>query len=314
MFTFLLPAYKSAFLDEALRSIQEQTYTNFKVLISDDCSHENIHAICEPYLNDLRFSYRRNERNMGSKNLVSHWNLLVSLCDTEYCIMASDDDVYDTAFLDRINELTYKYPIVDLFRARTRKINEDGESYAIDCLYEEKEEPLEFLYSSFSQERTHCIGNYVFRTETLKKNGGFVDFLLGWFSDDATVSLCSFNGVVNTNDILFCFRNSHLNITYPSRKDPKMALEKIDASCRFYDWMNDFISSVPYSNTLYYNTMFERVREGYKYRVKWLINTYYHQLGLSSFIKLIRRLKENGLLSSNIDLLYFVMRWIKQKL
>lgn len=43
-YTFLLPAYKGRFLDEMLRSIQGQTYTNFKVIISDDCSPEGLIA------------------------------------------------------------------------------------------------------------------------------------------------------------------------------------------------------------------------------------------------------------------------------
>ena len=30
---------------------------------------------------------------MGRKSLVAHWNLLVSMCDTEFLILASDDDV-----------------------------------------------------------------------------------------------------------------------------------------------------------------------------------------------------------------------------
>ena len=107
-YTFLLPAYKGRFLNEMLRSIQGQTYTDFKVIISDDCSPENLKIICEPYLQDSRFTYRCNQENMGSKSLVSHWNLLVDMCDTEYLIMASDDDVYEPQFLEEIDKLTVK--------------------------------------------------------------------------------------------------------------------------------------------------------------------------------------------------------------
>ena len=51
-YTFLLPAFKGRFLDEMLRSIQGQTYRDFKVIISDDCSPEDLRSICEPYLAD----------------------------------------------------------------------------------------------------------------------------------------------------------------------------------------------------------------------------------------------------------------------
>ena len=44
-YTFLLPAYKPNFLEEALRSIKDQTYSDFKVLVSDDCSPHDLKSI-----------------------------------------------------------------------------------------------------------------------------------------------------------------------------------------------------------------------------------------------------------------------------
>ena len=121
-YTFLVPSYKASFLEEALESIKNQTYTDFKVLVSDDCSPENLKPIYEKVCgNDPRFAFRRNEANMGGKSLVSHWNLLVDLCDTEYLIMASDDDVYEPKFLEEIDALVEKYPKVDILRAKARR-------------------------------------------------------------------------------------------------------------------------------------------------------------------------------------------------
>ena len=89
-YTFLLPAFKGRFLGEMLRSIQGQTYRDFKVIISDDSSPEDLRSICEPYLADPRFTYRRNAENMGSKSLVSHWNLLVDKSAQEALQQISD--------------------------------------------------------------------------------------------------------------------------------------------------------------------------------------------------------------------------------
>ena len=127
-YTFLLPAYKPNFLEEALVSIKEQTYADFKVIVSDDCSPHDLKSIFEKTCgDDPRFVFRRNEKNMGGKSLVSHWNLLVDMCDTEYFVMASDDDVYEPTFLEGVDKLTQKYPKVDLIRARCKKINEKGD-------------------------------------------------------------------------------------------------------------------------------------------------------------------------------------------
>ena len=84
-YTFLLPAFKITFFADALRSIKNQTYKDFKCLVSDDCSPDDIKSIFDRTVgNDPRFVYRRNEENIGSKSLVAHWNLLVDLCDTDY--------------------------------------------------------------------------------------------------------------------------------------------------------------------------------------------------------------------------------------
>ena len=61
-YTFLLPAFKTKYLPEMLNSIQQQTYKDYKVIISDDCSPENVYEVSKEYLDDSRFSYRRNEK------------------------------------------------------------------------------------------------------------------------------------------------------------------------------------------------------------------------------------------------------------
>ena len=71
-YTFLLPAYKHDFFEEALRSIKNQTYSDFNVLVSDDCSPHDLKSIYDEVCgDDARFSYRCNEVNMGNNSLVS---------------------------------------------------------------------------------------------------------------------------------------------------------------------------------------------------------------------------------------------------
>lgn len=218
-YTFLLPAYKSKYLLEMLESIQHQTCPDYKVIISDDCSPESIRSICSPYLRDSRFVYRRNEKNIGAERLVKHWNILVDLCDTDYLIMASDDDVYETNFLEEIDKLVNKYPEVDLIRARAQII--DGEEFTVrkDHLYYEKADQLDFMLQYEQPCHVTCVGNYVYKTKALKAIGGFVDYPLAWKSDTMTANLLSKNGVANTKDILFNFRVSGLNISSDERKD-----------------------------------------------------------------------------------------------
>ncbi len=308
-YSFLLPAYKSLFLNEALRSIQKQTYQEFKVVISDDCSSECIREICEPYLNDSRFSYRRNKSNMGGKSLVSHWNLLVSLCDTEYFIMASDDDLYDSCFLETIDSLISKYPDMDLYRARVCRINEEGTCFEVERPTEIVENQISFVDSLFSPYQIHCIGNYIFKTKSLVDKGSFIDFPSAWFSDDATVILCSENGVANTNDTLFCFRKSLINISNSRTIDRMVAKKKIIACCQFYDWMKNYIIS--HDSSLFSNTQLKRIKNNYHQRVYDMVSGYSYQLDVKSLWTLLKWMKSSGLESNILKRFVFVVKWLK---
>lgn len=106
---------------------------------------------------------------MGRNNLVSHWNLLVDLCNTEYLIMGSDDDVYDVHFLEEIEKLTSKYPQVNLFHARAKCINDKGITFKKDALYYEYVSQIDYLEQLDYYLHIECMANYVFKTSELKR-------------------------------------------------------------------------------------------------------------------------------------------------
>ena len=63
-YTFLLPAYKAKYLKEALDSLLDQTYKDFKIIVSDDNSPEDIRGIVDSF-DDVRIEYRKNKNNIG---------------------------------------------------------------------------------------------------------------------------------------------------------------------------------------------------------------------------------------------------------
>ena len=124
-YSFVLPAYKSQFFKEAINSILSQTYKDFELIIVNDSSPEDIDSIIKVY-NDTRIRYYVNEENIGGKNLVTQWNRCLKYAVGEYIILASDDDVYDLEYLEKMNILVEKYPNVNIFRPRVQYINEKG--------------------------------------------------------------------------------------------------------------------------------------------------------------------------------------------
>lgn len=247
-YTFLLPAYKGRFLKEMLDSIQGQTYTDFKVLISDDCSPEDLYSVCEPYLSDYRFEYRRNKKNTGAEQLVSHWNQLLDMCDSDYCIMASDDDLYDIHFLAHIDQMTKLDGPVNVFRPLIQHIDDKGrpsssESLAGTCYQKMSAEVFLGLFASGTI--LSGISQFVFRTEELKSSGGFVAFPYAWYSDDATVSKVIGNsGIYICNEVLFSSRVWEQSIT-GTRDSDSVMYGKASAAVQYSAFISslDFLSS-----------------------------------------------------------------------
>lgn len=305
-YTFLLPAYKVQYLQEAILSIVNQTCTDWQLIVSDDCSPEDIHSIVTEFQED-NIIYRRNEQNIGGKNLVDHWNLLLNLCQTDYCILASDDDVYEQTFLEEIDLLAKKYPLVDLFHARVQCINAEGNVFKEDALYKEYVTQLDYLEQLDYYNHIECVANYVYRTQALKDIGGFVDLPLAWGSDTATCNMMAKKGVVNTKDVLFSFRMSGVNISSQPISNKAITQKKFKACCLYDELMLDYFKQLQYEDTLKNRTTFDRVVNKHKQRTAGLMQWQAVSLPLSDFVHYVCKYRKKGYIDS---LFVTIKKWV----
>lgn len=286
-YAFLMPAYKRANLKEAISSILNQTYPDFRLIVSDDCSPENLKEVADTF-DDARMEFRRNEQNIGGKSLVAHWNLLLGLADTEFIILAPDDDIYSPKFLEEIDRLTCKYPNIDVFKSRSQDVDADGIPYKKDAEYPEVMSQLDNIHSLTGPNCISGIGNYVFRTSALKSIGGFVDYPLAWWSDVMTHIKLSKNGIAVTGDILFSFRHFDGNISsrHSSAKERK---QKTSATLMFCNDITDIENAIEIS-AVDDGMKLSRWRETIK-RIK--LNSIYSSAAVSSFKENLRYIKSN---------------------
>lgn len=91
-FSITIPTYKSRYLKEAIESVVSQTYTDWELIIVDDCSPEDLPSIVQPFLTDSRIRFYRNEKNCGAVNVVDNWNICLGYCTGDYVICMGDDD------------------------------------------------------------------------------------------------------------------------------------------------------------------------------------------------------------------------------
>lgn len=288
-YTFILPAYKETFMAQALDSILCQTYQDFIILVSNDCSPESIEDIVNKY-NDSRIHYRCNETNIGGKDLVLHWNLLLELIDTEYFVVASDDDIYESTFLEEVDRLTKKYPEVNLIRAGVRRINSKGKTTWEEFPYNEYLEGLNAEKAIYCQNYIGCIGNYAFKTEAIKKIDGFFYYEYAWFSDIFTVTTLAQHGMACTNQILFNFRLSQSNISGGNRYR-NIDRAKLDAVMRYDQQMADFCSKIIVSENALESNLFHFLIHAYKTNVYLFFGYYAWSISLLKWFKLCNQLR-----------------------
>ena len=65
--SIITPSYNtSSYISYTIQSVIEQTYTNWEMIIVDDCSTDNTDEIVESFLFDKRIKYIKNSKNIGA--------------------------------------------------------------------------------------------------------------------------------------------------------------------------------------------------------------------------------------------------------
>lgn len=251
MISFIIPAYKAKWLEEAIKSILSQTYEVFELIIVNDKSPEDIASIVQKF-DDSRIIYYINEKNIGGKNLLNQWTHCLSFAKGEYVVIAADDDIYDRHFAEECVKLANKYPESDIIRARTGIIDENAKLIGVDIFFPEYMSQMEYTYNYRIGSTFICMGNFMFKTSILKEKG-FIEFPMALGSDIATSVEMAKNGIISTSDILFYFRQSNIHISGSIDK-PKL---RIQAITQLFEWLIGYPYSKPTNNLeeFYFNNL-----------------------------------------------------------
>ncbi len=89
----LLATYNGeTYLKEQLDSILNQTYSNFRILISDDNSEDSTKNIIEEYAKkDNRIKFFFQERNLG---VIANFEFLLKKVEAEFYMFSDQDDIW----------------------------------------------------------------------------------------------------------------------------------------------------------------------------------------------------------------------------
>lgn len=98
----IIPNYCHAeYLDKRIQSVIDQTYSNFEVIILDDCSNDNSRDVIEKYRNKPHISQLvYNKTNSGST--FSQWDKGISLSKGSIIWIAESDDFCEPTLLEEL--------------------------------------------------------------------------------------------------------------------------------------------------------------------------------------------------------------------
>lgn len=242
LFSILIPAYKISFLRQCLRSILNQSYNLFEIIILDDCSPYGIKGVIDEFRSD-KIRYYRNEINCGALNVVDNWNKCLKYASGNYSICMGDDDELPSTALEEYVKQIKKYPTVDVFHAKTILINSEGENIDVVNTRKEYESCISFIRHRMDGD-LQFVGDFCYRTEKLKEKGGYVKFPLAWCSDDVTAYMMSAkNGIVNLNAPSFYYRVNDFSISTTGN-----SLMKIKAIEKQRIWLRRFVQTLNYKD------------------------------------------------------------------
>ena len=170
-------------LKQRLESISNQSFSNFKLIISDNGSTDKSQEICEEMSKkDKRIIYFRQEENKGA-----HWNFIFVLkkAKTKYFVWAADDDIWSQNFLEKNIDFLEKNKNVVGSIGELKLYNRiiDPITHEIKIKILENTKKYQYVYPNYGsmEERIKlCLNNNiagpfygVYRTDKLQKANTF---------------------------------------------------------------------------------------------------------------------------------------------
>jgi Glycosyl transferase family 2 len=234
----VVPAFKADFLARSLASLARQTDQRFSIYVFDDASPADLKSITAAALGNRAHRFKRFEKNLGGVSLPQHWNRCLAEVNEPWVWLFSDDDVMDeNCVAEFYRQIEADENGADIWRFDARVIDEADRVVGLHSRNVESETWLEFSYGRLMDWRPSFLQQQIFRREVLANAGGFTDWPLAWYVDDALViAMSSQKPIRRIPHAQVGWRRSGQNIT-PDRA-LRVRREKLRAACLFARWLH----------------------------------------------------------------------------
>lgn len=157
------------FLKQAIESAIAQSYPNVEIIVSDNASTDNTHALLARYVGKIRVILQN--ENIG---MTRNWDACLSAATGEYFLLLSDDDFLEANAIECL-VAGYKYdPDSSAFvYGRTVCHKADGTYYRHPVTPPDRENAIDFVLECYRNQRFASAGATLFRTAELRAVGGY---------------------------------------------------------------------------------------------------------------------------------------------
>jgi len=200
--SILMPIYNvQDYVADAIKSILNQTYQDFELLLLDDCSTDKTSEIVSQF-NDSRIRYHRNENNLGlSENL----NVGIRLSKGEYLARMDGDDISLPTRLEKQVAILDKNPEIGICGASFRFFGTQNSTLIQPRNHEDIK--IQMLFGC-------CVTLVVMRKKVFLQNNL-------WYSANAFpaedykmwADCLHVTKIVNTQEVLFLYRMHETQIS-----------------------------------------------------------------------------------------------------
>lgn len=164
-YSIVIPVYNvEKYIDKCLKSILNQTYKNFEVIIVNDGTKDNSQKIIDKYVKkDKRFkSYIKENGGLSSAR-----NYGINKANGDYLVLIDSDDYVSLDYLEKINEVLTREKNIELLKTKLILVDDDENVIRY-------EKGLDEGYVSFLDlvklEFLEPAWSYVYKLEFFKKN------------------------------------------------------------------------------------------------------------------------------------------------
>ena len=228
--SILIPTYNRVnYLPKAIESALKQDYPNIEIIVSDNASTDGTNELVNKYMDDVRFKYYRNRKNLG---MVPNWRkALYEYATGNFFMVLSDDDyLIDSEYISKAVKLIETDPEIVIVYA-------NGYIY-----YEQTKKMDEFIlpYNTIENGKTiflsrnkvipqdFCLCNILFkRNLALKLNAFSNDFNISCDSE-LFLKMCLYGNIGLIKNLVSIYQLHPDNLIKSLKNDLKLIINNYD--------------------------------------------------------------------------------------